>query len=104
MTPETGKQRITVVTACLNAAGIADFAINEAEVTAEEYEEGIHIYLVEADLLEAGFEEPFVHFPESESPSFLHPAVRQYLGMPPWIVRRNPAVTQETTSCPVSSK
>jgi len=97
MTPETGKQRVTVVSACMNAAGMADFAISQVDVTAEEIVEGIHLYLAAADLLEGGYEEPFVHFPESEAPGFLLPAVRQYLGMPPWIVRRNPSVNQENS-------
>lgn len=95
MSPVTGKQRITVVTACMNAAGMPDFAINEVEVAAEEIDEGIHLSSVEANLLEAGYEEPFVHFPQDESPSFLHPAVRQYLGMPPWVVHRSLPVNQE---------
>ena len=46
----------------------------------EQIDNGIHYYLAEAELLENGFEEPFVHFDENESPPFLHPAVRDYLG------------------------
>jgi hypothetical protein len=60
--------------------GFADFALTQVEVTPDEYANGIHLYLAEADLLEAGFEEPFVHFPAEEAPPFLLPAVQQYLG------------------------
>ena len=83
MPPWQGKRRIAVVSAVMNASGVPDFALNEVEVTQEEAENGIHYYLVEAELLEAGYEEPFVHFDDSESPAFLHPAVRQYLGQRP---------------------
>jgi hypothetical protein len=73
------KQPITVVSACMRADGYPDFAVTQVVVIPEERENGIHYYLVEAELLEAGFEEPFVHFDEDESPAFLHPAVQQYL-------------------------
>ena len=33
------------------------------------------------DLLNAGYEEPFVHFCGAEAPSFLVPAVREFLGL-----------------------
>lgn len=82
MPPWEGKRPITIVSACMNANGCPDFALNQVEVTHDEAENGIHFYLVEADLLEAGFEEPFVHFDEFDGPAFLHPAVRQYLGLP----------------------
>ena len=75
-----GKRPVTIVSAVMRPDGFADFALTEVEVTREEYENAIHLYLAEADLLEAGFEEPFVHFPEGEAPPFLLPAVRQYLG------------------------
>ena len=79
-----GKRKIAVVSAVMNASGLPDFALNEVEVTQEEAENGIHYYLVEAELLEAGYEEPFVHFDdEGESPAFLHAAVRQYLSHRP---------------------
>lgn len=81
MNPWSGKRRITIVSTCLNASGCPDFALNQVEVTYEEAENGLHYYLVEADLLLAGFEEPFLHFDEWAAPSFLHPAVRQYLGL-----------------------
>ena len=79
MSHRSGKRPITVVTACMRADGTPDFALTEVEVTTEEAENGIHYYLVEADLLEAGYEEPFVHYDEDESPAFLFPAVKQYL-------------------------
>jgi hypothetical protein len=59
--------------------GSPTFARTEVAVTQEEADNGIHYYLVEAQLLEEGYEEPFVHFAESESPAFLHPAVQQLL-------------------------
>jgi len=77
------KRPVAVVSACMRADGCPDFALNVAEVTAEERDNGIHYYLVEADLLQAGYEEPFVHFDSDEAPDFLHAAVRQYLGLPP---------------------
>jgi len=67
------------VTACMTRDGLPAFAINEVEVTQDQIDNGIHYYLAEADLLQAGYEEPFVHFSQDEAPSFLHPAVRQYL-------------------------
>ena len=91
-----GKRPIAVVTACLNASGCPDFAFSEVEVTHDEYENGVHIDLGEDQLADVGYEEPWVHFPEPESPAFLHPAVRQYLRMPPWVViRPNVPVSQE---------
>jgi hypothetical protein len=77
------KRRIAVVSACMNRDGTPAFALTEVEVTGEEAVNGIHYYLVEAELLEAGYEEPFVHFDAGEAPPFLHPAVRQHLGLPP---------------------
>jgi hypothetical protein len=70
---------MSVVSAVMRADGCPDFAINQVAVTYEEAENGIHYYLVDAMLMEAGFEEPFVHFDEMESPTFLHPAVKEYL-------------------------
>jgi hypothetical protein len=77
--PPEKKHPVTVVTACLRADGYPDFAVTRVEVTHEEAENGIHYYLVEAELLEAGYEEPFVHFSEEEAPAFLLPAVQQHL-------------------------
>ena len=74
-----GKHPVAIVSACMRSDGLPDFALTEVEVTAEQAENGLHYYLVEAELLEAGFEEPFVHFAEEESPPFLFPAVKQYL-------------------------
>ena len=91
MSPPEEKRHVTVVTACMTRTGLPAFAVNQVEVSPEEYDNGLHYYFAEADLLEAGYEEPFLHFPDRESPSFLHPAVRQYLGMPPWVVHRNPS-------------
>jgi len=77
------KHTIVIVSACMRVDGTPHLAITEVAVTQEEIENGIHYYLAEAELLDAGFEEPFVHFAEDESPAFLHPAVRQYLEMSP---------------------
>ncbi len=76
---ETCRRTIAIVTACMNRQGYPEFVLNHATVTPEEAENGIHYYLVEADLFLAGYEEPFVHFDDQEGPPFLHPAVRQYL-------------------------
>jgi hypothetical protein len=75
-----GKRSVTVVSAVMRSNGLPDFAITQVEVTVDEYANGLHLYLAEADLLEASFEEPFVHFPEEEAPPFLLPAVQKYLG------------------------
>src|SRR5437868_6660993 len=69
-----GKRPVTVVSAVMRPDGVADFAITRAEVTDDEIADGIHLYRVEADLPEAGYEEPFVHFPQGEAPPFLLPA------------------------------
>ena len=73
------KRPITVVTACMRADGCPDFAVTQVAVTQEEAENGIHYDLVEAELLEAGHEEPFVPFAEEEAPAFLLPAVQRHL-------------------------
>jgi hypothetical protein len=74
------KRPITIVSAVMRQDGFPDFAVTQVEVTEEEYANGAHIDLAVADLLAAGFEEPFVHFPDREAPSFLLPAVKEYLG------------------------
>ena len=80
--PDCDSRRpISVVSACMTASGTPTFVLNRVEVTPDEAENGVHYYLVEAQLLEDGYEEPFVHFDETEAPAFLHPAVRQYLGL-----------------------
>jgi len=73
------KGTITVVTAVMRSDGLPDFALTQVEVTSEEYENGVHYLLVEESLTERGYDEPFLHFDEMESPSFLHPAVKAYL-------------------------
>jgi hypothetical protein len=75
--PRPGTKRpVTVVSACRRADGCPDFAVTHVAVTQEEAENGIHYYLAEAELREAGYEEPFVHFDEDEAPAFLLPAVQ----------------------------
>jgi hypothetical protein len=98
------KQPIVVVTACMKPDGRPDFTLNLVEVTEEEPENGVHYYLVEARLAEAGYEEPFVHFDENEAPAFLFPTVRQHLNPSPTVVVESNPVHAEPKPCPVSSK
>jgi hypothetical protein len=81
MVPWQGKRKIAVVTACMASDGSPDFALTEVEVTHDEYENGVHYALAEDRLTDARYEEPYVHFDVVESPAFLHPAVREYLGV-----------------------
>jgi len=80
MPQSEGKRPVTIVSAVMRRDGLPTFAVTQVAVTPDEYANGIHFYLAEADLLEAGFEEPFVLFPEGGAPPFLLPAVRAYLG------------------------
>ena len=73
------KHSVPIVTACMTKQGLPTFTLNTVEVTDDEIANGIHLYLVEADLMLAGYEEPFTHFDQFEAPPFLHPAVRQHL-------------------------
>jgi len=77
------KHTIAIVSACMRVDGTPDLVLTEVNVTQEEAENGIHYYIAEAELLDAGFEEPFVHFGDNEGPSFLHAAVRLHLGLSP---------------------
>jgi hypothetical protein len=79
MPQSEGKRPITVVSACMKSSGTPELVLNQIEVTQDEEDNGIHYYLVEALLMEAGYEEPFVHFSESEAPAFLIPAVQGQL-------------------------
>ncbi len=91
------RQPLAIVTACMRPDGLPTFALHHVEVTGEEFENGVHYTLVERLLAQAGcYEEPYVHFAEMESPAFLLPAVRQYLGL-----TRPP---QEDPPCRASSK
>jgi len=83
MSEPSDKCTIAIVTACMTGDGLPTFALTEVEATAEEIANGVHYYLAEADLLNSGYEEPFVHFDDRESPAFLHPAVRQFLQQSP---------------------
>jgi hypothetical protein len=83
---------IPIVTACMNADGTPDFAWTEVTVTQEQAENGLHYTLAEAQLVQRGYEEPFVHFDAQESPDFLHEAVRQYLGLAPASTNPTPIV------------
>ena|ERR1700722_19652903 len=73
------KLRVTIASACMTTSGTPDFTLTEVEVTQDEYENGVQYDLVVERLITNGFEEPFVHFEEIESPHFLVPAVRLYL-------------------------
>jgi hypothetical protein len=81
MPQEKDKEPIAIVSACMRADGTPTFAYHVVEVTSQEAANGIHYYFAEAQLLEEGYEEPFVHFDAKEAPPFLHEAVRQYLGL-----------------------
>src|SRR5262245_13891443 len=95
MTTQEGKRPVTVVTACMTGAGLPDFALTVVEVTPEEADNGVHYYLAEAQLPEAGYGEPFVHFAGAEAPAFLVPAVRQYLRARASASEPSPVLTQE---------
>jgi hypothetical protein len=99
MATRPDKQPTTVVSACMQRNGRPTFALNVVEVTREEAENGIQYYLVEADLLQAGYEEPFVHFPEEDAAAFLHPAVRQFLGLPPAAINTANTTPLEEAPC-----
>jgi hypothetical protein len=74
---------IAIVTACMTRDGLPCFVLTEVTATPEQIGDGIHYYFAEAELLEAGYEEPFVHFDEVEAPPFLHAAVRGEQGRRP---------------------
>ncbi len=78
-----GARPLIIVSACMTRTGVPTFRLNEVEVTQEQAANGIQYYLAEAQLLEEGYEDPFVHFGQDEAPSFLIPAVRKYLGLSP---------------------
>ena len=71
------KRTIAIVTACLVEDGRPTFLLSEVEATDEQIDQGIHYYFADAELLLAGYHEPFIHFAEDEAPDFLLPAVRQ---------------------------
>jgi hypothetical protein len=65
----------------MTKSGTPELVLNQVEVTPDEEENGVHYYLVEALLMQAGYEEPYVHFSETDGPAFLIPAVRQQLAV-----------------------
>jgi hypothetical protein len=79
MSAETDTRVIRIITACMRSDGTSAFARSEVEVTEDQAENGIQYYLAEAELLQQGFEEPMVHFPEGDAPAFLFPAAEEYL-------------------------
>jgi Protein of unknown function (DUF2997) len=68
MPQEKDKEPIAIVSACMRADGIPTFAYHVVEVTSQEAANGVHYYFAEAQLLEEGYEEPFVHFDAKEAP------------------------------------
>jgi hypothetical protein len=80
MNSQEAPHTVAVVSACMTVEGFPTFVLNEVRVTTEEQAEGVHYPEAEKCLLDGGFEEPFVHFDEGESPAFLHPAVRALAG------------------------
>jgi hypothetical protein len=70
---------LTVVSACINAAGQPDFALSEVLIPVGGPDWDVFYDHLEEDLRERGYECPFVHFDETEAPPFLIPAVRRYL-------------------------
>jgi hypothetical protein len=92
----TDKRKVAIVSACMKLDGTPALVLNEVLATQSEVESGIHFYLAEAELLEAGYEEPWVHFDSFESPEFLHPAVRQHLAS-----ANHESHSLEETACPV---
>lgn len=89
------KRPIAIVTACMKPDGLPTFVRNEVVVSSAEIDNGIHYYLAEAQLMIDGYDEPYVHFDETEAPSFLHPAVQQHLASHPNVVkRRKPALVE----------
>ena len=104
MFPPQDQRTIAVVSACMRSDGLPAFAMTEVVVTEDEAENGVHFYLVEAELLKSGYEEPFVHFAERESPAFLHDAVRHHLDLPPAVSEPTIHALTENSRCLASSK
>ena len=88
------KRRMAVVSACMKPDGTPAFARNEVVVSQDEIDNGIHYYLAEAQLMIDGYEEPYVHFDETEAPPFLHPAVERYLGQACVAANPTPALSE----------
>jgi len=85
MSTSPEKHSVAIVSACMRVDGTPHLALTEVSVTLEEAENGIHYYLAEAELLDAGYEEPMVHFGPEEAPAFLHEAVRLHIGLSPTV-------------------
>jgi hypothetical protein len=77
MIPVEGTTKTTIITACMRSDGSPTFVRTEVEVTPEERDNGVHYYLAEAQLIEAGYEEPYVHFDDRETPAFLAAAITE---------------------------
>ena len=70
MPQQDEKRPITIVSAVMRQDGFPDFVVTQVEVTQAECDVGIHLYLAEADLLEAGFEEPSFISPKAKRRRF----------------------------------
>ena len=81
MSAATDPHPIAIVTARMKADGLPTFILTTVEVTDDEQDNGVHYYLAAGHLLEQGYDEPFLHFDEFESPPFLHSAVKDHLGL-----------------------
>lgn len=81
MSAAEDKGTVLLVSAVMRSDGFPDFVLTQVEVTPEEYDEGVHYLLADEALTQRGYEQPYVHFAESEMPPFLLPAVQQYLGV-----------------------
>lgn len=77
MSPASGKRRVTIASACMTAQGSPTFVLQDVQVTAEEFENGLHYAIAEDWLTEAGYDEPSVHFADEEMPAFLLDALKQ---------------------------
>ena len=100
----SNQRLIAIVSACMRRDGTPAFALTEVIVNDEEADNGVHYFLVEDELTKQGFEEPFVHFSERESPAFLHPAVRKLLDLPPAVAEPIIHSYSEDPRCLASSK
>jgi hypothetical protein len=69
--------RVTIISACMRSDGSPTFVRTQVDVTPEERANGVHYYFAEAQLIEAGYEEPYVHFDDREMPAFLAAAITE---------------------------
>lgn len=70
-----------IAVACRNASGMLDMPIFTVTVTDEEYDLGIHYDKAQALAEDAGYEEPFLCYDDTEQPVLL--AAVRTLGLVP---------------------